>query len=157
MAFEELLARIGLGELVAEDFFLAQVLMMSAATILFLASLVMCVMAFRAAGAARKARSEAEAHFLSAKDIAVEMRHLTAQVELSTKRLAASPVRSEPVEAASEKPVLPGSETNIDADRASSSDAANDSAPLEDKTLSAAREAASVPKSLVGSLLRRKR
>ncbi|MEQ8936778.1 MAG: hypothetical protein RIE56_13395 [Amphiplicatus sp.] len=158
MAFEEFLMRVGLGELVAEDFFLAQILLMSLTALLFAASLVMCVMAFKAATAARRARSEAEAHFLSAKDLAVEMRHLTAQVELATKRPAAKPVRIEIVEplvdaAANEDQASTPAED--DSERGANF-AEEDVAPF-DKTLDAAKEAASVPKALVGSFLRRRR
>lgn len=158
MAFEEFLMRVGLGELVAEDFFLAQILLMSVTALLFAASLVMCVMAFRAAAAARKARSEAQAHFLSAQDLAVEMRHLTAQVELATKRPAAKPVRIDLVEplveaAANEDQAMTAENDSPGAENAKAVEAPETS----DKTLDAAKEAASVPKALVGSFLRRRR
>lgn len=139
MGFEEFLAGVGLGGLVAEDFFFAQVGLMSVTALLFLASLVMSFMAFRAASAARSARREAS-------DLAAEIRHLTAQVEMAVKRPAARPV-----EAALSPP----------GDEAPPAEVANDAAveepPPADRTLDAAREAATVPKALVGSFLRRRR
>lgn len=158
MAFEEFLMRVGLGELVAEDFFLAQIVLMSLTALLFAASLVMCVMAFRAATAARKARSEARTHLLSAQDLAVEMRHLTAQVELATKRPAAKAVKIDLVEPLVEA-AANEDQTSAPAGRDSESGAtfAEEEAAPSDKTLDAAKEAASVPKALVGSFLRRRR
>lgn len=159
MAFEEFLFRIGLGELVAEDFFLAQILLMSVTALVLVASLVLCAMAFKAATAARRARAEAEAHFLAAEDLAVEMRHLTAQVELATKRPAAKPVIIEAIEplieaAANEDQAALG---DAPSDDQAATVAEEDEPPASDKTLEAAKEAASVPKALVGSFLRRRR
>ncbi len=160
MAFEEFLARIGLGQLAADDLFLGQLLLIGVTALLFAASLVMCVLAFRAATAARMARRDAEAHFLAAKDLAVEMRHLTAQVELATKRPAAKPVRIDAVEplveAAANEDKAASSEAVIPQD-AETSDRSGGEPPASDKTLDAAKEAASVPKALVGSFLRRRR
>lgn len=142
MGFESFLAGVGLGGLVAEDFFFAQVVLMSVTALLFLASLVISLMAFRAAAAARQARREAN-------DLAAEMRHLTAQVELAVKRPAARPVEAAMAPCADE------------ADENERMDVANDAVaeepPPADRTLDAAREAATVPKALVGSLLRRRR
>ena len=81
MSLENLLAKAGMGEFVEQEFFLAQVGLLGGSIILVLISLVFCILAFRAAGAARTAREESELMFQSAQDLAGEMRHLTAQVE----------------------------------------------------------------------------
>lgn len=81
MDFEYLLSVTGLGEFVDQDFFLAQIGLLGGSALLFLFSLVLCVLAFRAAGAAKSAREESEAYFQSAQDLASEVRSLTAQVE----------------------------------------------------------------------------
>ena len=81
MTVESFLSMTGLGELVDQDFFAAQVGLLGGSVLFFILSLVLCIMAFRAAMAARNARGEAEDYFESAQDLAKEMRHLTAQVE----------------------------------------------------------------------------
>lgn len=81
MSIESLLAMTGLGQFVDQDFFLAQIGLLGGSALLFLFSLALCIMAFRAAKAAKSARGESEAYFESAQDLAKEMRHLTAQVE----------------------------------------------------------------------------
>lgn len=129
MQWESALAALGLGELVADEAFVAQIGLMAASTILFLCSIVVCGMAFRAAGAARRARREAL-------DLAVEVRHLTAQVEKATARR-----RSEPAETAGE---FAGEAIGE----------AEASAP--DPALEEAKQAATVPSALLSSFVRRR-
>jgi len=81
MTIEGLLSTAGLGEFVAQDFFVVQVGLLGGGALLFVLSLILCLMAFRAAKAAKEARGEAEVFFQSAQDLAGEVRHLTAQVE----------------------------------------------------------------------------
>jgi len=82
MRLDELIARVGRGEMIADDVFYFQIGLLTLVVLFFLASLVLCVMSVRAAGGARSALKRAD-------ELAAEMRHLTAQVELSTKRAAA--------------------------------------------------------------------
>lgn len=127
MEWESALAALGLGELVADEAFAAQIGLMAVSTILFLCSIVVCGMAFRAAGAARRARREAL-------DLAVEVRHLTAQVEKATARR-----RSELAETASEF----------------AEEKAEESAS-PDPALEEAKQAATVPSALLSSFVRRR-
>ncbi len=84
MSLESLLAAIGV-DLAAFDFLLTQIGVLTGTGLLFLLSLVACMMAFRAAGSARRSRLDAEAHFRSAQTLATEIRHLTAQMETATR------------------------------------------------------------------------
>jgi hypothetical protein len=88
MSVEGFLSAIGLGDLLAADFFLTQIGLLTGAGLLFLCSLVACLLAFRAAGSAQRARIQAETQFRSAQSLASEIRHLTAQIELAAKRPA---------------------------------------------------------------------
>lgn len=83
MPFEELFSALGLGELLASDLFMTQVGVLAATALLFLSSLVVTVMSFRSAAASRQA-------LLSARELAIEVRHLTAQVEKSARRPSAA-------------------------------------------------------------------
>lgn len=127
MNWESALAALGLGELLADEAFTAQIGLMAVSTILFLCSIVVCGMAFRAAGTARRARREAL-------ELAVEVRHLTAQVEKAAARR-----RSEPAETAGE--FAEGS--------------ANEAAS-PDPALEEAKHAATVPSALLSSFVRRR-
>ena len=80
---EKILSMAGLGEFVERDFFIAQVGLLGGSALLFVFSLVVCILAFRAAVAARGAQRDSELHFASSQDLATEMRQLTAQVEQS--------------------------------------------------------------------------
>lgn len=97
MALHDFLASLGFEEFLTKDIFTAQVGVLAATAFFFAGSLVLCLMAFRAARAAGRSRSEAQAHFRSAQDLAVEVRRLTAQVEKATTRRAAASVPSTPM------------------------------------------------------------
>lgn len=81
MSVEGLFASLGLGELLTGDLFLTQMGVLGATAVLFLSSLALSVMSFRSASATQRALRSAE-------DLAAEMRHLTAQVEYSSRRHA---------------------------------------------------------------------
>lgn len=72
-----------LGSLLSGDLFITQMGVLGATAFFFLSSLVLSVLSFRSAAASHSALREA-------KDLASEMRHLTAQVELSARPRAAS-------------------------------------------------------------------
>lgn len=118
MRLDELIARVGRGEVIADDVFYFQIGLLTLVVLFFLASLVLCVMSVRAAGGARSALKRAD-------ELAAEMRHLTAQVELSTKRAAT--IRSSEA----------------------TDNATTDKEGAADRSLEAAKEAATVPTSLV--------
>ncbi|MEL6365317.1 MAG: hypothetical protein AAFR11_10815 [Pseudomonadota bacterium] len=76
----------GFGGVVAESFFWGHVAIAGASAMMFIASFGFCAAAFRAVQDAKSARADAEAHKRSAQDLAVEVRHLTAQVERALAR-----------------------------------------------------------------------
>lgn len=163
MTLDRLLALAGLGEIVAEDLLFVQIAVLGATALLFLASLVLSALAFRAAGTARKARVEAAADAVVARDLAVEIRRLTAQTELAAKRLTHRPIpigagelvpEPTPESVAETQPVLTN-EQSVEAIAPLLSPThgqfADEWTKDSGKSLEAAREAASVPKSLLGS------
>ncbi len=81
MSLEQVLASSGLGWLVADEFFITQIGVLTLSGIFFVASLALCIMAMRAASTAKRARNEAQMTVASMQDMADEMRQLTAQVE----------------------------------------------------------------------------
>ena len=81
MSFDQLLASLGLGNLMADQSFIAQMSMTSLTAVLFLASLVLCLLAFRAAGAARRAKTDAAAALKTVHETALEVRQMTAEAE----------------------------------------------------------------------------
>lgn len=125
--------------------------------LLFISSLVICMMAFQAAGAARKARNEAKGYLKSAQDLALEVRHLTAQVEKATHKRAT---------AASSGPVRVGASETTEEAEISIIDAPTDESSYDEddrlaneangRTLEEAKKAATVPSALLGGFLRRK-
>ncbi len=90
MTLESLLSSTGLGELVDQDFFVAQVMLLAGSLVAFVFSFGLCVIAFRAAATARNARRDAEQFHQSAENLAAEVRSLTAQLE---RRLAGESAR----------------------------------------------------------------
>jgi hypothetical protein len=79
MAFEGSVAM--LGEFLTGNLFLSQMGVLGATALMFVSSLVLCVMSFRSAGASRRAMRSAE-------ELAREVRHLTAQIEQTKRRPA---------------------------------------------------------------------
>jgi len=108
MNFEQVLASSGLGGLVADEFFVTQIGVLTLTGILFAASLALCIMAVRAASTAKRARNDAQMTVASMQDMADEMRQLTAQVE----RASYAQNRAEQDDDASEA----GNEISLDAD-----------------------------------------
>lgn len=160
---ENLASVLGLRELLAGDMFAAQLGVLAVTTFLVVCSFVLCLMAFRAAGAARRARGEAEAHFRAAQDLAVEMRRLTAQVEKAmTRRAAAASVPSTPLRASAAEATGEAGVTIEPAEPEESADAAHASgeetveAASAERALEAAKKAATIPSALLGAMLRRR-
>lgn len=135
MSFEAAISALGLGELFVDQAFLAEVVMLAVTTLLFLCSIIVCAMAFRAAGSAHRARREAL-------DLAVEVRHLTAQVEKATTRR-----RSEPA------PEATGDYSGTEETAPQDDDEAT---AAHGKTLEEAKEAATVPSALLRNFVRRR-
>jgi biopolymer transport protein ExbB/TolQ len=154
MSFEGLWSFLGLGDLLGEDVFAIQMSVLTVTVLLFICSFIVCLMAFRAAGAARRARSEAEAHFRSAQDLAVEVRHLTAQVEKATHRRSAAAAASSPIRVgASETP----DEAEIEIISAPAEDPSADERLADEangRTLEEAKKAATIPSALLGRFRR---
>jgi len=140
MGLEGVISALGLGGLIADQAFLAQVGLMAVSSILFLSSIIVCAMAFRAAGAARSARREAL-------DLAVEVRHLTAQVEKAAHRGGAPSRGDETAEAA----------VALSASGEGESSGKTGAAETEIRTLEEAKNAATVPSALLRRMVRRRR
>jgi hypothetical protein len=160
MAFEGLLSPEGLGAFLAQDFFSLQVGVMTLTALLFFCTTVLCLLAFRAAGGAKRARREAEAQFQAAQDLAVEVRHLTAQIERATSRRASAPsFPSGPVRVGASEVTDEAEIEIINAPHGRDDQAAMDldeGGSIGDRTLDAAKKAATVPAALLGGLLRRR-
>ncbi|MEX0643701.1 MAG: hypothetical protein WD076_00200 [Parvularculaceae bacterium] len=161
MAFEGLLSPQGLGEFLARDFFTLQVGVMVLTALAFLCTFVLCLMAFRAAGGAKRARIDAEAHYRAAQDLAVEVRHLTAQIERATGRrmtsVPSTPVRVGASELTDEAEIeIIGSDLRGDDALGGAGRDAADGDLAHEKALDEAKKAATVPAALLGGLLRRR-
>lgn len=138
MAVEEFLASLGLGGLLGEDVFAAQIGVLALTVIFLLCSLALCILTFRAAAAAGKARRES-------RDFAVEVRRLTAQVEKSVSRRSEAARRS--AEAFPEEAEIEFL-TERDAGAAAFSDAGHRD-PAADRSLEEANKAATIPSVLL--------
>ena len=66
---------------IAQSYIWGHVALTAVTATFFTASIAFSMMAFRAVGQAKQAKAEADAAKRSAQDFAVEVRHLTAQVE----------------------------------------------------------------------------
>lgn len=144
MNAEAIFRALGLSGIVERDILGVQLAILAATAALFAFSLAMTIMAAKSAGGARKARHEAEGHLRSAQDIVVEARQLSAQIDRATARAkgdSGAPMR------VSARQTTPEAEIDIlDLDR---SDA------VASRNLDAAKDAASVPKGLLGRAPRR--
>lgn len=132
------LVSLGLEQFLGDELLLLQAVVLGLTAFFFLCSLVLSVMAMRTASSARKAR-------LSANDLALEVRHLTAQIEKSRERKAY-------------REVSDSDDYNPEADYYAEDDqdyAANDEAESI-HTLDAAKRAASEPSALLTGFLRRR-
>lgn len=134
MSFEGLLA--SLGGFLSGELFVTQMGVLGATAFLFLSSLVFSVLAFRSAAASYRALREA-------RNLASEMRHLTAQVELSARPRSPAPDH----DAAQDYAPQPSLELT-DGDRAESGRA--------DEHLELAKRAAIEPSALLRGRLRRR-
>ena len=144
MNAEAILQSIGLGGLFGRDVLGVQLAILAATAALFVFSMAMMIMAARSAGGARKARLDAESRLRSAQDIVVEARQLSAQIDRAAAR-AKSDGRA-PVRVSAREPTPEAGIDIIDLDK---SDA------VSSRNLDAAKEAASVPKGLLGGRARR--
>ncbi len=156
MSAESVLSTLGLGELLARDFLAVQLVILAATGGLFAMSLAMMIMAARSAGGARKARTDAEAQLRSAQDFVVEARQLSAQIERGASRPVASAAASPPPIRVSARETTPEAEIEIINARHDDGAASPAERKLGNRNLDAAKEAATVPKSLLGAFRRRR-
>jgi hypothetical protein len=136
-------------------YFISDLGFQGANILLFICSFVLCIMAFKAAGAARRARNEAQAHMRSAQDLAVEVRHLTAQVEKAAARRTSANAQPSPVRVSAAE-TTEEAEIEIIAGPEPVSDFDDDERFATEATLEEAKRGATVPSALLGGLLRRK-
>lgn len=132
------MAALGLESLSGSQLLLAQLGLTTLSAVLFLGSVIVFGMAIGAASSARRARREAS-------DFAVEVRHLTAQVEQATARRASVPAAGKPEEARSASADQTAEQT------------VSDQGDGADRSLEEAKIAASVPSSLLRVRSRRRR
>jgi hypothetical protein len=143
MTVESIFSAFGLGDLLALDALAVQFVVLAATAGLFVLSLAMMIMAARSAGAARRARGEAESYLRNAQDVVVEARQLSAKIERS---MAAKPGTN------ADRPVrVSARETTAEADVEIIDLKHND--VVSSRNLDAAKDSATVP----SSLLRRRR
>lgn len=145
MSAESVVRLLGLGELLGGDFLAVQLLVLAATAGLFAMSLALMIFAARSAGGARKARIEAEAHMRSAQDLVVEARQLSAQIDRASSRNNAS------TDYAAAKPIRVGSRETTPEAEVEIIEAKHGS-----RNLDVAKEAATVPKNLLGAFRRRR-
>jgi len=136
---EGILQGLGLGELLGRDVLGVQLAILGVTIVLLVLCFAMMILAARSAGGARKARSEAENYLRSAQDVVVEARQLSAQIDRATARAKGegpAPIR------VSARETTPEAEIDIvDLNRSNA---------ISGRNLDVAKEAASVPKGLVG-------
>lgn len=151
MSAESVVSALGLGQLFATDVLAVQLVILAATVAAFVFSLALMVMAGRSAGAARRARGEAEGLLRSAQDFAVEARQLAAKIEKGAERASAAAddrPRLSPSTRVSARETTPEAEVEIitlkEQDRAA-------------RNLEAAKDAASVPSKLLGGFRPRRR
>jgi hypothetical protein len=130
MPLDRVLAMTGIADWIADPFFYAEAGAAGLSAFLFLCCLALCIMAFRSAGAAKNAHREA-------KDLAIEVRRLTAQVEKATSRRASSI-----------------DDAALELSEADQADP--EFAPNAERTLEDAKSAATVPSALLGRRSRRR-
>lgn len=134
---------MGLPYLMEGDVLGMQIAVLAASALLFAASIVVAIMAFRAAGAASKSRLLAEGHHRAVQDLSVELRRLSAQVERVANKRYAAPEEASPVEAGVRIGAADGAE------EAEVSVIAAPDAPPATHDLDAAKIAATVPSALI--------
>lgn len=151
MGAEAMMSALGLGELFAQDVLAVQLVVLAATVASFVLSLALMILAGRSAGAARRARGEAEGLLRSAQDFAVEARQLAAKVDRIAASAAAEPAtegKAAPATRVGARETTPEAEVEIislkEQDRAA-------------RNLEAAKESASVPTKLLGGFRPRRR
>ena len=139
MTAEAILQGLGLGELLSRDVLGVQLAILGVTIALLVVSSAMMILAARSAGGARKARMQAENCLRSAQDVVVEARQLSAQIDRAAAKAKGdgpAPIR------VSARETTPEAEIDIvDLKR---------SHIVSGRNLDAAKEAASVPKNLLG-------
>ncbi|MEZ5896053.1 MAG: hypothetical protein R3C40_01590 [Parvularculaceae bacterium] len=154
MPVNEFLASVGLGGLKEADVMLVQMGILAVTVILLVLALTFVGMAFRASGRADRALAVTKNHLRTIQDLTVEVRQLSAQTErTASKRYAAT--RAEPTDVIA--PLRVGArETTPEADVLILEDADQAVDGNSRRNLEAARESATVPRSLLTGLVRRR-
>lgn len=144
MSVESALNALGLSELLARDYLAVQLIVLAATALLFVMSLAVMMFAARSAGGARKARSEAETILRHAQDTVVEARQIAAKIERANGRshsdASASGRPAQPVRVSARETTAEADVEIVDLKRTDA---------VSSRNLDAAKESASVPKSLL--------
>ncbi len=161
MGSQEFLSFLGLGDLIADDFFAMQIGVLFLTTLLFLGSFILCLQAFRAAGAARRAMSEITDDMSAVAKMTSEARQLSDRIDDAISRQEDQAARyldeaadAEPMDAQTRDDTPPAEVMEL---------GESDEAPLEkeqnlraENPLEAAKRAATVPSALLKGILRRR-
>jgi len=162
MQLDQFLASVGLGNLVIEDFFLVQVGVLTATIILLIVALIFVSMAFKAARSAQSAQFDSEKQFSAMQGLVSEMKGLQTDIERQREdfeKNTASLFSSlqEPDDIEINTPPSNTDFTNETSDGGTQCDIEEcDDTGNSEASLSAARDAASLPSALLRGLLRRK-
>lgn len=159
MPVEQILASIGLGDLVIEDFFLVQVGVLAATIILLVVSLIFVLMAFKAARSAKGLESGIEDQFHAIKSLAAEMHELHDQTLRNVNDYTTEPAQDRCNIEDRDKIKVGASQTTPEAEIEVIADLkeAPNNTEETDANLSAARDGVSVPSALLRGLFRKKR
>lgn len=142
-----MLHTLGLGELISRDVLGVQLLVLAGTVILLVASVAMMILSARSAGAARRARMDAEACLRNAQDVVVEARQLSAQIDRAASKAAAAGVDAPRTVRVGARETTPEAEIDIATARLAGA--------VSTRNLDEARESATVPKGLLGRMRRR--
>jgi len=136
-----------------------QLILFGFTVIFFLASLVLCLMAFSAARGAKLARTDSAEHAQMVQDTVLEVRQLSAQMEKTSARYSSLAASAESGEIQSQTSYdgVGRAEGSTDPQAQGSIDQGSiDNAGASSRNLKAAKDAAAVPSSLLTGLLRRR-
>ena len=161
MGFEGILAFLGLGDLVVDDFFAVQIGVLFLTALLFLGSFILCLQAFRAAGAARRAVSEISDDMSAVAKMTSEARQLSDRINDAISRQEDQAARYLD-EAADAEPLEVDTRDNEPPAEVMGLGESDEAAPEEEQSLrtenplEAAKRSATVPSALLKGFIRRR-